>query len=389
MRVAAALSFLLALGIWAGVALGAPQGPTLLPTTTLPTVPITTALPLPTTTVRLPTTTTVPRLPTTTTVPKLPTTTTTPKAPTPPPTTTTTPVSQVTTAVTQATGSATAPVASTAKSAGSTGFSSGSGGTAAGTGSRSTGSSSTAAGASASSSAQAPSATGYIAPKGPKKKQRITITFRLPHREKVGFTVAQVAPVCRTIGHFSVRGRKGTNRIPFAGRVGRKALGPGTYLIVARTRSGRIVQRLTLVVVGNKAPSPAQLRAARAANVCAADPGVLSSPGSAPSLFGGSNLASVSKPSASGPLASAPSKVTASPPSGAVLGATAAEAANAARPFLVALLMAAIVALGLASLPNVAVAGGRVNELLARHRLEITSVGAAALIAVAITFLIG
>jgi hypothetical protein len=201
--------------------------------------------------------------------------------------------------------------------------------------------------------------------------------------------VAQVAPVCRAIGHFSVRGRQGTNRIPFAGRVGRKDLGPGTYLIVARTRSGRVVQRLTLVVVGNRTPSPAQLRAARAANVCAADSGVISSPGSASAFSKGGNLASASKPSPSGALASAPSKVTASPPSGAVLGATAAEAANVARPFLVALLMAAIVALGLASLPRVAVAGGRVNELLARHRLEITSVGAAALVAVALSFLIG
>jgi hypothetical protein len=201
----------------------------------------------------------------------------------------------------------------------------------------------------------------------------------------------QVAPVCRAIGHFSVRGRKGTNRIPFAGRVGRKTLGVGTYLIVARTRSGQVVQRLTLVVVGNRVPSRAQLRAARAANVCTDESEFFSStPGTAGALSSGSNLASSSKvtPASAGPLANAPSKITPEPPSGAVLGATAAKAADAARPFLVALLMAAIVALGLASLPAVAVPG-RVNELLARHRLEITTLGAAALVAVAITFLIG
>ena len=61
---------------------------------------------------------------------------------------------------------------------------------------------------------------------------------------------------------------------------------------------------------------------------------------------------------------------------------------SAIRPALVALLAAAIVLLGLASLPRVAVAGPRVSEVLAQHRLEIAGVGAAAFVAVVIVVLL-
>jgi hypothetical protein len=44
--------------------------------------------------------------------------------------------------------------------------------------------------------------------------------------------------------------------------------------------------------------------------------------------------------------------------------------------------------LTLASLPGFAVPEPRVNEVLARHRLEIAGLGAAALVAVALAFLL-
>jgi hypothetical protein len=65
------------------------------------------------------------------------------------------------------------------------------------------------------------------------------------------------------------------------------------------------------------------------------------------------------------------------------------KTARAVRPGLVALLAVAIVLLGLGSLPRVALADARLNELLARRRTEIAAVGAAALLAVVIAFLIG
>jgi hypothetical protein len=71
-----------------------------------------------------------------------------------------------------------------------------------------------------------------------------------------------------------------------------------------------------------------------------------------------------------------------------VLGSTAARAARAIRPILVALLGLAIVLLGIASLPRLAFVDRRVNDLLARHRLEVAAFGAAAFVAVLITLLV-
>jgi hypothetical protein len=52
-------------------------------------------------------------------------------------------------------------------------------------------------------------------------------------------------------------------------------------------------------------------------------------------------------------------------------------------------LAVSILLLGIAALPLAAVPEPRVNELLARHRIEIAGVGAAALAAVAVAFLLG
>jgi hypothetical protein len=229
----------------------------------------------------------------------------------------------------------------------------------------------------------------FISTNGPKTKRSITLTFVLSHRGRVVFAVRQVSPVCRTIGYFSVRGRKGPNRIRFAGRVGRKRLGPGTYTILARTLRGQLVQRVTLVVVNAAKPSRKQLRAALAANACSETDFF--------SAFGGrassSNFVSRGRVGRSlvAPPATGPATVTEAeaPEAGGVLGTTAQKAADAVRPYLVGLLVAAILALGLASLPRVAVPDNRLSEMLVRHRLEITTVGAAALVAVAIAFLIG
>jgi hypothetical protein len=50
----------------------------------------------------------------------------------------------------------------------------------------------------------------------------------------VVFVVRGPAPACNVVGRFSVRGRRGTNRVPFRGRVGRTTLAPGTYTVTAR-----------------------------------------------------------------------------------------------------------------------------------------------------------
>jgi hypothetical protein len=146
------------------------------------------------------------------------------------------------------------------------------------------------------------------------------------------------------------------------------------------------VRRITLVVVAGSAPTPSELRSLRAANTCSATTrdvaatGDLASADATPTTQGQPPTSTPQK-SASG-LRPEPKE-----PSG-VLGSTVQKTAKAIRPVLVALLALAIVMLALASLPGFAVPEPRVNEVLARHRLEIAGLGAAALVAVALAFLL-
>jgi hypothetical protein len=220
---------------------------------------------------------------------------------------------------------------------------------------------------------------GWIATSGPKRRRVTTLTFVLPRAARVVFVVKQVSPVCRVVGHFAVNGHAGRNRVRFPRRASNLKLDPGTYRITARTRAGRIVQRVTIVVVNGGVPTRAQIIAARASNVCpAAERLAAAASGSTGAL----NTPAAGRPSASGPSGGIRH-------SGAVLASSVEKAARAVRPVLVALLALSIVLLAIASLPRLAVPESRANELLARHRMEIAGLGTAAFVAVVIAFLLG
>jgi len=227
----------------------------------------------------------------------------------------------------------------------------------------------------------------WIGTSGSKRRRTTTFTFVLPRAGRVIFTVNQVSPACLGIGRFSVAGHAGLNRVRFAGRVQGRQLGPGTYRISARTSSGRVIRRITLIVVSGSAPSREELSSLRAANTCRGGTRKASS----------ALAATVSATAAQPPAQPLPqplkeaSGITA--PHGpnlhsGVLASSLQKTARAIRPLLVALLALSIVLLGLASVPRVAVAEPRVNYLLARHRLEIAALGAMALLAVAIALLL-
>ncbi len=192
------------------------------------------------------------------------------------------------------------------------------------------------------------------------------------------FVVKQVSPVCRVAARFAVNGHAGRNRVRFPRRASNLKLDPGTYRITARTRAGRIVQRVTIVVVDGGVPTRAQIIAARAANVCTASERLAAA---ASGSTGASNMPAAGQPSASGPSGGIRH-------SGAVLASSVEKAVRAVRPVLVALLALSIVLLAIASLPRLAVPESRANELLARHRMEIAGLGAAAFVAVVIAFLL-
>jgi hypothetical protein len=185
------------------------------------------------------------------------------------------------------------------------------------------------------------------------------------------------------VSRFAVAGHAGVNRVRFPRPASGLKLAAGTYRISGRTGRGRLVERVILVVFDHGPPTADELQAARSANVCPA-------PTTLAQLGGASTYAQVARPlSTPGRPATNGPALKSDPLPGGVLGSTAAQAARAVRPMLVALLGVAIVLLGIASLPQLAFVDRRANQLLARHRIEIAALGAAAFIAVVITFLLG
>ena len=243
----------------------------------------------------------------------------------------------------------------------------------------------------------------WIGTQGAKRRRTTTFTFVLPAASRVIFTVNQVSPACLGVGRFSVAGHAGVNRVRFAGRVHGRQLGPGTYRISVRTAAGAVVRRITLVVVDGSAPTREELRSLRGANTCSSgtrEPtssptagGSATSTGSDSNGDGSSSATALPAQNVPQPLSDAPAQASgvATPHApnldSGVLASSVEKTVHAIRPALVALLALSILLLGLASLPRVA-AEPRVNDLLARHRLEIAGLGAAALVAVALAFLL-
>jgi hypothetical protein len=366
MRALAALVVLVGAGLVAGTAAADPVPLPPVPTVTVPTLPAPTPVPLPA----------VPSVP-------LPAVSTTSVEPT----------------------TSSLPQASSVANSGSVVVGGGSGGSSSGGsssgysggGSPSGGASSGDAPSGGSSSPSAPrvehfhSSRAWIGTTGSKKRRTTTFTFVLPHAARVVFTVNKVSPVCVGIGRFSVAGHAGLNRVRFSGRVHGQQLDPGTYRISARTAAGRLVRRITLVVVSGSAPTRPELQSLRAANVCSATARRAAAAVRGATSVGGSPLPTQPLPRPITQSAkSASGIVPAHGPNlhSGVLASSADKTARAIRPLLVALLGLAIVLLAVAALPGAAVAEPRVHDALARHRLEIAGLGAAALVAVALAFLL-
>ena len=70
------------------------------------------------------------------------------------------------------------------------------------------------------------------------RRVSVRLAFVLPKADRIFLIVRGPAPSCRIAGYIPVRGRKGVNRVYFAGRVHGRRLDPGVYLIsLSPTRS--------------------------------------------------------------------------------------------------------------------------------------------------------
>jgi hypothetical protein len=257
-----------------------------------------------------------------------------------------------------------------------------SGATASGSGAPSGSSSGTSA-SSSSSSGSTPQSGGLVqVGRGPHQGSAV-IRFIAPSAARAFVTVKQLFPSCAPVGHFSVRTHAGVNNVRFAGRVHGRKLQPGTYRFTVRARSGRLLRRMILVVVKGPKPTGRALAALRSANACTAE--------TEGSGFSSTASAAVTaqtpetgQPAEAGVL---PAAHGANLHSG-VLASAAEKTARALEPLLIALLVASILLFGVASLPREAVPGPRLHDALAQHRLELAGLGAAALVAAVLAFLL-
>ena len=219
------------------------------------------------------------------------------------------------------------------------------------------------------------------------------LVFRVGAKQRIVFTVTQVWPSCDVVGTFAVRTHRGTNRIPFRGELNGQPLEAGTYVIKGRTQRG-IVLRFVVLVVESGTPTPAQVAAARASNVCvssaAATSGLGFEPGSGSAMLASSitgNPSDVARDQKTQGVASASAEEEGSPVPGVVSPAHLAK--NARNPLVIAALVAAILLLGLAAAPSEAFSEPRLNDLLVRHRSDVAFAGGGVLVAAVIALLFG
>jgi hypothetical protein len=101
------------------------------------------------------------------------------------------------------------------------------------------------------------------------KRGATTIVFGLTRPAVVRFTVVRVSPTCERVGVFHVRAHAGVNKVRFRGRLHGRPLSEGTYRLLVGARGARVdAAVLRIVVVEGPPLGPAELRAARKANVC-------------------------------------------------------------------------------------------------------------------------
>ena len=202
-------------------------------------------------------------------------------------------------------------------------------------------------------------------------RTRPTFVFRVAGGGSIKFSVRQVAPVCRTVGSFTVRARAGLNRLRFTGRVRGHRLRTGTYQIRARRGKATIFRKI--LVVGHSSP---------AANTCAGG-----SNAAFAGVAGGGASAGPGGSAAAGKHASGREHGGSTPAPGkasGVLGAQASKILPGSSKTQFGLLIAlatAIFLLGLGALPRDVIPHPAAAAFVARHRTMVASTGFAVLAA--------
>ena len=229
----------------------------------------------------------------------------------------------------------------------------------------------------------------WISRSGPAKRRQTILRFVLSKPAHVEFVLIRVAPDCRPVGRFRVKGHAGQNRVRFRGRIKGRALRPGTYVIRARALPARRALTETKLVIFKQRPLPAELAAAQASNTCGSSDGDTSS---SSTLGGGAGPGAGNQGKLQvkrGGNESEPIRVRPTRNPVGVLGVNFTRAADAVKevpPLLFVLLGIAIGLLAAAALPLRFVPSARLAAALAYRRTFVAMAGAVMLASVAVVY---
>jgi hypothetical protein len=197
----------------------------------------------------------------------------------------------------------------------------------------------------------------------------------------------RVAPDCRPVGRFQVKGHAGQNRVRFRGRIRGRALRPGTYVIRARTLPARRALTETKLVIFKRRPLPKELANAQASNTCGSSGGnTLSSS----TLGGGVGPGAGNQGKLQGKRGgnkSEPIRVRTTKNPVGVLGVSFTRATDAVKevpPVLFVLLGIAIGLLAAGAMPLRFVPSARLAAVLAYRRTVVAMAGAITLASVVV-----
>jgi hypothetical protein len=224
--------------------------------------------------------------------------------------------------------------------------------------------------------------------KRPKRPRKVVLGFISYQRGRLALPVVQISPNCRREGTIAVNARPGVNLVRFNGRLGRKWLHDGTYVLVTPT------MRVRFAVVAGR---PTRKKDRLQPSTCREGVEVLLSGGTVPTGSAAAGLVGATGDGVAitdaGISDVAPPKVLPTGESGPskVLATTVDEVRDVVtglHPAFYILLAMAIAVLATATLPASAVPTPWLGATLARRRAELTLAGTTALVTVIVAYLL-
>jgi hypothetical protein len=229
--------------------------------------------------------------------------------------------------------------------------------------------------------------------KRPARPRKILIGFRAYSRGRLTLPIVQINPVCRTAGSLTVNARRGVNLIRFNGRLAKKWLHDGTYVLVTPSQrirfavvSGRPTRKKTRLQPSVCREGAVELLAGEPPALGSAAAG-LASDGSAVAVSGNATNGGITEGS---PGTAGRVLPTGVPGPSKVLGTAVdevREAVTGLHPAFYVLLGIAMAVLAAATIPASAVPSPWLGATLARRRAALTLAGTGTLVAVMIAYL--